>query len=73
MSEENDLGRISLANVIAVFLLAVGMWASIFVYENIQFTALITVAMIVYLLRLSPETIAKIVDLLKRLFGTDTE
>ena len=72
MSEE-DPGRISLANVICFFILAVALWSSIFVYENIAFTALITGAATVYLLKLSPEIIGSISDIIKKLFGTDTE
>ena len=67
---EEDPGRITLANVLAFFLICVGMWASIFIYENLMFTAIIVLACIVYLLKISPETLAKIVDIIKKLLGT---
>ena len=66
---ETDPARLSLANVIAFSILAVSLWASIFVYENITFTALLAGAAIVYLLRLSPEVLGTLADIFQRLFG----
>ncbi len=70
---QEDPARLSLANVIAFFILAVSLWASIFVYENIAFTALLAGASIVYLLKLSPEVIGTLADIFNKLFGDNDD